>query len=106
MKQFFSTYIQSDQYEAELPQLNIFRIIQNVIETIDIKKVELHNFADASEMTYGACIYIRNADSEGNHHTNLVCARSRVSPLKNLSASKARIMCDIVATQLAHKVST
>lgn len=39
--------------------------------------VEVHCFTDASQKAYAACIYIKS-----NGQVNLLCAKSRVAPLK------------------------
>lgn len=46
------------------------------------KEIQLHGFADASQNTYGACIYIRSIDTQGNIKVHLLCAKTRVTPLK------------------------
>jgi len=66
----------------------------------DVKRLELHSFADASERAYGACIYIRSTDFEDSHHTSLVCSRSRVSPLKNLSLPRLELCAALLSAQL------
>lgn len=42
----------------------------------------LHGFGDASELGYGACIYLRTVDSSRNIMVHLVMAKSKVAPKK------------------------
>ncbi|XP_048000449.1 uncharacterized protein LOC125237428 isoform X2 [Leguminivora glycinivorella] len=42
----------------------------------------LHGFGDASEMGYGACVYLRTADAAGNVMVRLIIAKTRVASKK------------------------
>ncbi|XP_011059578.1 PREDICTED: uncharacterized protein LOC105149099 [Acromyrmex echinatior] len=53
--------------------------------------LELHGFSDASEIGYGACIYLRSTSINGAYRTHLFCSKSRVVPLKSV-ASAPRVM--------------
>ncbi|XP_062557298.1 uncharacterized protein LOC134222171 [Armigeres subalbatus] len=46
---------------------------------------ELHGFADASALAYGACIYIRSIFADGSAKLKLVTSKSKVAPLHELS---------------------
>lgn len=50
--------------------------------------VQLHGFADASKQAYGAVIYIRSVDDKGNISVNLLCSKSKISPISNTKAKK------------------
>ncbi|KAJ0169971.1 hypothetical protein K1T71_014577 [Dendrolimus kikuchii] len=42
----------------------------------------LHGFSDASELGYGAAVYIRSVNRKGNVKVSLLMAKTRVAPLK------------------------
>ncbi|XP_063979907.1 uncharacterized protein LOC135163930 [Diachasmimorpha longicaudata] len=67
---------------AQLPLLNDLRFQRHII-IIHPKYVALHGFSDASEKAYGACLYLRSVDSDGNSKVHLWCAKSRITPLKS-----------------------
>ena len=60
-------------------------IIPNAVET------QIHGFCDASMKAYGACLYLRSTNSQGEHHCSLICAKSRVAPLKVISLSRLEL---------------
>ncbi|KAJ8962212.1 hypothetical protein NQ318_018184 [Aromia moschata] len=67
-------------------------------------QIEMHGFADASEDAYGACIYIRSINDDGNVHTNLLCAKSKVSPLKTVTLPRLELMAALLLARLARIV--
>ena len=46
------------------------------------ESIQLHGFSDASEDAYAGVIYLRSIDSDGNVHTSLVIAKTKVAPIK------------------------
>lgn len=66
--------------------------------------IELHCFCDASEQAYGTCLYLRSTDSLNNCTVRLLCAKSRVAPLKKITLPKLELCGALLSAQLAHKV--
>jgi hypothetical protein len=62
--------------------------------------IELHGFCDASEMAYGACVYIRTIDVDGIIQTILLTARSKVAPLKTLTIPRLELCGTLFLTSL------
>lgn len=63
-------------------------------------RVELHSFGDAGTKAYGCCLYVRSIDVHGNILTTLLCAKSRVAPIKTVSIPRlelcaARLLADV-----------
>lgn len=46
-------------------------------------RIEIHGFCDASQKGYGACLYVRSLDKNQDVAVRLMCAKSRVAPLKS-----------------------
>lgn len=68
------------------------------------RKIELHGFSDASERGYGACIYIRSTNANGNVFCYLLCSKSRVAPLKKLTIPKLELCGALLLVTLYKEV--
>lgn len=66
---------------------------------------EVHGFCDASQEAYGACIYVRTKDGDGNWHSNLLCSKTRVTPIKAATIPRLELCGAVVLMQLAKKVA-
>ncbi|XP_058816020.1 uncharacterized protein LOC131679328 [Topomyia yanbarensis] len=51
---------------------------------------EIHGFCDASEVAYGACLYLRSTSADGSVTVRLITAKSRVAPLEDPDRKKKR----------------
>ncbi|XP_072380933.1 uncharacterized protein [Diabrotica undecimpunctata] len=87
----------------ELNNINNFTIPRHV-RCINPVLTELHTFCDASEKAYGACAYIRTIDLQGNIHVHLLCAKSKVSPIKALTIPRLELCGALIAAKLSHHI--
>ncbi|XP_044756895.1 uncharacterized protein LOC123315310 [Coccinella septempunctata] len=69
-------------FRSELPKLEEIQV-QRWIHLRDGELLEIHGFSDASLKAYGAVVYIKTTDTNGNTHVGLLASKSKVSPLKN-----------------------
>ena len=60
--------------------LNRCYFLNEISDPVDT--TSLHGFSDASELAYGAYIYIKSIQRSGNVSVNLVTSKSRVTPIK------------------------
>nr|CAH7733895.1 unnamed protein product [Callosobruchus chinensis] len=65
---------------------------------------QLHCFCDASQDAYATCIYIRSTNQEGTAMVRLLCAKSKVSPLKTLTIPRLELQGALLMSKLATKV--
>ena len=67
-------------------------------------KIELHGFSDASQKTYGCCIYLRFIKQSGEVKILLMTAKSRVSPLKTLTIPKLELLGCLMLSRILNEI--
>ncbi|KAJ8947301.1 hypothetical protein NQ317_003027, partial [Molorchus minor] len=82
--------VEWQRYSDNLKCLNKIQVPRNVLCDSPVS-IELHGFSDASLSAYGCCIYVRTVDGFGNSHVNLLCAKSKVSPLKCITIPRLEL---------------
>ncbi|XP_076246223.1 uncharacterized protein LOC143186434 [Calliopsis andreniformis] len=90
-------------FRSELVIISSFSIPRRVV-CDNVQQVELHGFSDASEKAYGACVYLRTWDTSGIWTVRLLCAKSRVAPLKSISLPRLELCAALLLAQLISKV--
>ncbi|XP_072400534.1 uncharacterized protein [Diabrotica undecimpunctata] len=90
-------------FKDQLSLLNNLKIPRHVICSNYIL-LELHGFSDASEQAYGACIYTRSINSSGEVTVQLLCAKSKVAPLKKITLPRLELMGALILSRLSNKV--
>ncbi|XP_064212957.1 uncharacterized protein LOC107399201 [Tribolium castaneum] len=97
-------YTEWIKIRQDLTALNSISIPRCVI-AIARSSIELHGFSDASERAYGAVMYIRTRDpNQDNWSTKLLCAKSKVAPLHNLSLPRLELCGALILARLFDKV--
>ncbi|XP_058840273.1 uncharacterized protein LOC131695773 [Topomyia yanbarensis] len=91
-----------ENYHDELPKITAHRV--NRYAFLPCSTIQLHTFADASELAYGACIYARCEDEQGNVKVELLAAKSRVAPLKRLTIARLELCAAVLAAHLHDRV--
>lgn len=64
---------------------------------------EIHGLADASNLAYGTCIYIRVVLAY-SLKTLLVCSKSKIAPVKGLTIPRMELCAALLLSRLASKV--
>ena len=62
--------------------------IASVIDSSEVKDIQLHVFTDGSEIAYGAVAYLRYEDSSNKIHTSIIMSKSRLTPLDRIFFNK------------------
>ncbi|VEN60332.1 unnamed protein product [Callosobruchus maculatus] len=65
--------------------------------------IECHGFCDASEVAYAACIFIRCTFDNQEPVSNLLCAKSRIAPLKQISLPRLELCAAVLVANLMNK---
>ncbi|XP_018376357.1 PREDICTED: uncharacterized protein LOC108769714 [Trachymyrmex cornetzi] len=90
------------EFAAQLDSINKLSINRQILihNYID---VQIHGFCDASNTGYGACLYIRSNDGY-NTHCYLLCAKSRVAPLKTVTIPRLELCGALLLSKLYNEV--
>lgn len=83
--------------------LKNIRVPRHVIGDSSIQ-TELHIFTDASEVAYGACVYVRVITVRGDVIVRLLCAKSRVAPIKPVSIPRLELCGALLGAKLQNKI--
>lgn len=93
-----------NEYYESLSRLNLVQLPRNVNPNNSTKEFDLVGFGDASQRAFGACLYVVNTDQDGNINSHLLCAKSRVAPLKTLSLPRLELEVALLLAQLCENV--
>ncbi|KAJ4447477.1 hypothetical protein ANN_09484 [Periplaneta americana] len=88
----------------QIPALNHLQIPRLVLSEGTVKNIERHGFSDASQTAYGASVYVRSVNREGKTLTRLLCAKSRVAPLKQFSIQRLELCGALTLASLIKKI--
>ncbi|XP_037813119.1 uncharacterized protein LOC119604511 [Lucilia sericata] len=83
------------QQMPQIAEVKIPRLVQINSDT------EIHAFADASTKAYGACIY---AVSRIDGTSSLLCAKSRVAPIKPITLPRLELSAALLSSELLNEV--
>ncbi|GBN30577.1 hypothetical protein AVEN_75144-1 [Araneus ventricosus] len=99
----------SEEFEVLSP--SCIEIVQ-VVNSINVRRwilneqsiiVELHGFADASELAYGAVIYVESINSYGDSEVKLLISKSRVEPLKFVTIPRLELCAAVLLSKLMRR---
>lgn len=88
------------QFESELPALEAIRIPRHVGAAANCV-VTVLGFADASEKAYGGVVYLHvYFPDEDRFVISLMCAKSRVAPLRNVTLARLELCGSMILAKL------
>ncbi|KRZ47718.1 hypothetical protein T02_7518, partial [Trichinella nativa] len=83
----------------DIPEIRIRRCLIPFMRK-EIRRLELHAFGDASKLAYGAAVYLVAIDKDGKRTVNLVLAKAKVAPLKQVTLPRLELMAAFTAAKL------
>lgn len=90
-------------WKAELPALSHLGVPRQYggigLRTTGAR-YELHHFCDASLSGYGVCSYLRVASEDGTVSSDLVMAKSRVTPKRAITVPRLELSAAVLATRV------
>jgi len=96
----------SDEIKAEWIELygGLNKINEIVVPrwlgSYSTKCLELHGFSDASNEAYSAVVYSRMKQDDGDYTTNIVIAKTRVAPIKQITTPHLELCGALLLTRL------
>lgn len=92
------------EISKNLPLLAKLHISRKVI-CDSPKFIELHSFCDASQVAYGACIYMRSLNENNEATVRLLCSKSKVAPVKPTTIPRLELCAALLAANLCKSVT-
>jgi hypothetical protein len=93
-----------NKFTYQLNLLHQLTIPRKVITFFPHELIEFHGFSDASQQGYGAAVYVRVKSTENTYETHLLCAKSRVAPLKTITLPRLELCGALLLARLFEKV--
>jgi Pao retrotransposon peptidase/Family of unknown function (DUF5641)/Protein of unknown function (DUF1759)/Putative peptidase (DUF1758)/Integrase zinc binding domain len=78
----------------------------NFVPSQNIKEIQIHAFSDASLKAYGAAVYIRAIYTDNSVTCTLLCSKSRITPLKQISIPRLELSAALLSSKLVNKICT
>lgn len=72
----------------------------------DCHNIQLHGFCDASKAGYGACLYVRSVGDNNEVTCKLLCAKSRISPIKTVTIPRLELCGALLLARLFREASS
>ncbi|XP_063991164.1 uncharacterized protein LOC135169796 [Diachasmimorpha longicaudata] len=88
------------EFREELTQLNQLSIPRWLNLSPTIINVQIYGFADASTAAIGAVVYLRVQRVNETPTISLVCAKTRVAPLKKLTIPRLELTAALLLTKI------
>lgn len=79
------------QFREQIPRFHSLECPDYLFLKILLISLQCHGFCDTSQTAYGCCLFLRAMDSFGNVSSRLICAKSRVAPLKIISLPRLEL---------------
>ncbi|XP_063623858.1 uncharacterized protein LOC134795856 [Cydia splendana] len=90
------------EFKTQLSSLSAVAVPRRLVGEFDV--LHVHGFCDASERGFCAVIYCRTVTGEGDVDVKLVCAKSKVAPLRKLSVPRLELLAAVLLSDLMASV--
>lgn len=94
------------KFRESLLSLNNLFIPRCIVIPGQIIDSQIHGFSEALIEAFGACLYLITTNNEGKRSSRLICAKSRVAPLKSISLQRLELCGAVLLARLADKIIT
>ncbi|XP_071579211.1 uncharacterized protein [Temnothorax nylanderi] len=87
-------------YYASLVKINALQIPRNVVPANQSTTFNIYGFGDASERAFGACLYAVSQDDQGTIQWHLICAKTKIAPLKTITIPRLELEAALLLARL------
>ncbi|XP_063991158.1 uncharacterized protein LOC135169790 [Diachasmimorpha longicaudata] len=87
-------------FRGDLTNLDRVTVPRWIQLSSDTANIQIHGFADASTVAMSAVVYIRTRTINENPSTTLVCAKTKVAPIKRMTIPRLELTAALLLTQL------
>lgn len=85
---------------ASFEAINEIKISRWLHYTPSVKRVELHAFSDGSKHAYASIVYMRVEDENGSIFTNIITAKSKVTPTTSITIPRIELCGAVTSIKL------
>ena len=68
------------------------------------QKLDLHCFSDASQQSFGACVYLKSKFNAGKVSAHLIASKSRLAPIKVATFPRLGLLGNLMLSRLINSV--
>jgi len=86
-------------FYSSLQQLVDLSVPRKVL-LADVVTIQIHGFCDASELAFGACVYLRSVARDGSVYVHLYTSKSRVAPMKATTIPRLELCGAVILAEL------
>lgn len=86
-----------------MKKINVNRLVLTKGQPTEIQQ---HGFCDSSQIPYGACLYLRSINQQGEVTIKLLCSKSGVAPVKKITLPRLELCGALLLAQLIKKTVT
>lgn len=92
------------EFRNDIKELNNTTFSRHIFSKETSSTVQIHTFVHASEKVYGAAVYLRSTSQHRAIQVNLLCAKSRVAPIKRQSLPRLELCVALVGAELTAQI--
>ncbi|XP_062533926.1 uncharacterized protein LOC134202938, partial [Armigeres subalbatus] len=99
-----SMVLRWSNYLDSLRDVENIRIPRRCISIGHPTRILLHGYCDASNIAYGAALYLRTIDEAGNVSSRLLCSKSKVAPINTPTIPRLELCAAVLLARLIETV--
>ncbi|XP_018406689.1 PREDICTED: uncharacterized protein LOC108782813, partial [Cyphomyrmex costatus] len=94
------------KYKQQLPELVSLNIPRWLHISSITRSIQLHGFSDASQLAMAAVVFLRVETENSEIQISIVCARTKVAPLKKLTVPRLELNAALLLSRLISSVQS